>query len=430
MSCDRRLTPPFPSHPALPPPPQAPIRLNFAMGPLPTTVRRLLFANGPGAAGSSLPHQLPHRLALRDYTEESLAAELASRLAARRRLLAELNALLGECLGPWPRGPEAPGVVASSVVQDEDVATMVVELQAFGILESEEEDRVGSGEDAGLGGPRKDAVWVAERLVAAAADNTSCLATRLQRAYAPVRSVFAHRSPERQLLDGWSSEEVAVARRRAAAEARAKGLPGAWLGAVQSLQAEAQAAAEALAQVAERALKSMLGEPESAAADPGTVSTDAASDKQEPYDGDKQLVAAAGAVAAAAVTSDTSAAALAPALVSGSRRQGTGNEEQQPQVAAVSRRSMVTQQRQQRQQRSAGGEAAAAGDAGVASGSSWLWARVANSSGGGGRGVLLGLLLAGNLVALAAVAGIWRARRQRRRNVATASAVTASVVVQ
>ncbi|PNW87807.1 hypothetical protein CHLRE_01g002861v5 [Chlamydomonas reinhardtii] len=410
--------------------PNAPIRLNFAMGPLPTTVRRLLFANGPGAAGSSLPHQLPHRLALRDYTEESLAAELASRLAARRRLLAELNALLGECLGPWPRGPEAPGVVASSVVQDEDVATMVVELQAFGILESEEEDRVGSGEDAGLGGPRKDAVWVAERLVAAAADNTSCLATRLQRAYAPVRSVFAHRSPERQLLDGWSSEEVAVARRRAAAEARAKGLPGAWLGAVQSLQAEAQAAAEALAQVAERALKSMLGEPESAAADPGTVSTDAASDKQEPYDGDKQLVAAAGAVAAAAVTSDTSAAALAPALVSGSRRQGTGNEEQQPQVAAVSRRSMVTQQRQQRQQRSAGGEAAAAGDAGVASGSSWLWARVANSSGGGGRGVLLGLLLAGNLVALAAVAGIWRARRQRRRNVATASAVTASVVVQ
>ncbi|KAG2428861.1 hypothetical protein HYH02_014272 [Chlamydomonas schloesseri] len=378
--------------------PNAPIRLNFAMGPLPTTVRRLLFANDPGAAGSSLPHQLPHRLALRDYTEESFAAELTARLAARRHLLAELNAVLAECLGPWPLGPEAPGVVASGVVQDEDVSTMLVELQAFGIVEREEEDRVGTGESAGLGGPRKDAVWVAERLAAAAADNTSCLATRLKQAYAPLRGVFAHRTPEQQLLAGWSSEEVAVARRRVATEARAKGLPAAWFGAVRSLQAEAQAAAQALAEVAERALKSMRGEEEHVGTATEAISaavvsavTSTGDVEQEPYDEDEQhMVAAGGAAVTAAVTSDPSAAAPAPALASGSTQQ-----EQQPQTA-VSRRSMVTQQQR-----------ASADDDGAGS----LWARITGVT--GGRGVLLGLLLAGNLVALAAVAGIWRARRHQ-----------------
>ncbi|KAG2485870.1 hypothetical protein HYH03_015453 [Edaphochlamys debaryana] len=178
-----------------------PINLTFSTGILqPNSTRRLLFADEM----SELPGPLRAATAI---GQEAWAAETGSVQAdasARRRLLQDVNTVLGQCLGP--DGGERPAVEALVAAHDASMRALVVQLQA-------------TSNAAG-----DDSLAVASRLVAALKDKGSCLRQQLREGSAVVRAVFTSRHVNEQMRNGLSEAALKAARREASQHAAALGL--------------------------------------------------------------------------------------------------------------------------------------------------------------------------------------------------------------
>jgi hypothetical protein len=104
---------------AAPSPPQTPIAINLALGPLPTPTRRLLWAAEGSGDLSSL---VTERVDIERDDEETVVAAIALKLHVRRQLLAQLTGTLVHCLG---LDPAQKAVRAADVFRDEDASAMV-----------------------------------------------------------------------------------------------------------------------------------------------------------------------------------------------------------------------------------------------------------------------------------------------------------------
>ncbi|KAG2440758.1 hypothetical protein HXX76_003615 [Chlamydomonas incerta] len=200
---------------------KTPVSLDIALGTLNNAVqRRLLAMSGDVSAfdhsadgGWSLmpPWLRKPRFASTEEEDEYVLARVEASQQATRALLSEVNEIIFSCLGePAPEDETYP-LLASSVVHDERLMTMVVELDATEDLKTGE-----------------NPAGVAARAVEMVKDKNSCLNKQLRAHYADVRSVTSPAAFEQQMLAGVSDEELAAARQSAVAAARAMGITNEW----------------------------------------------------------------------------------------------------------------------------------------------------------------------------------------------------------
>ncbi|KAG2424120.1 hypothetical protein HXX76_014794 [Chlamydomonas incerta] len=323
-----------------------PVSLNLALGPLPTGQRRLLFAP------SALPAALQQRLDWEADDDDAIATMLAERQAAKEAVLAVANRLLSSCMG----AEYVAAFIATDMMQDDDLLTMVLEVHAL-------HNRATGERQAAM----------ATKLALAATDNSSCLHAGLEKAFAPVRGVFTLKDLDEQLLEATSPEELAAARAKAAGRASAAGFPAQWQAGLRHLAAVADdmaAEAGAVRQMqAHEGASGRLVQPDGGSAEGASQQHDLK--LQLPAAGTEQ----------------------GPHSVGGSR------EAQRLQ----SRRSLTGPEGGASAITTAGAAVAGATRGGLAA-----WVRGHPLMG------LLGVLLGGNVVVVAMVATLWHIRRRHR----------------